>query len=349
MRHWVLAVAIIALATVAAVAPDRPGDFRIIGPGGGGAMFHPTVGPHDANTVLLNCDMTGAYITRDAGKSWRMFNLRGVVQFFAFDPKLPRRIYAYATGLWRSDDNGETWNLIYPQPTSINGIVMSSDHADEELISDKSVGSLTAMAIDPDNSQTLYAAAWNKAKGSIVLLESRDSGHEWRSTMDLAEPATHLWINPHSPAGNRALILASAHNIQIKSSDGMRKANGPPAKSMTAVSAGFRSDGRSLIYVIADDSAFVSDDEGGHWQRISLGTGGGKVRAIATSMRNPETAYVSYRDFTENGLKYMGVAKTADAGRTWQLSWKEDVNKAAKPGANIHDAWITERFGSDWG
>jgi photosystem II stability/assembly factor-like uncharacterized protein len=45
----------------------------------------------------------------------------------------------------------------------------------------------------------------------------------------------------------------------------------------------------------------------------------------------------------------MGVAKTADGGRNWKLVWKEDSNLAAKPAANVHDAWITERFGSDWG
>src|SRR5436189_5825042 len=58
---------------------SRPGDFRIIGPGGGGAMFHPTISPHDSNTVLVTCDMTGSYITHDAGKSWRTLNLGGVV------------------------------------------------------------------------------------------------------------------------------------------------------------------------------------------------------------------------------------------------------------------------------
>ena len=49
-------------------------------------MFNPTVSPHDKNTVLVSCDMTGAYITHDGGQSWRMFNLRGRVRFFAFDP-----------------------------------------------------------------------------------------------------------------------------------------------------------------------------------------------------------------------------------------------------------------------
>src|SRR5438046_8827395 len=72
--------------TVRGSNDPRPGNFRVMGPGGGGAMFHPTISPHDLNTVLVGCDMTGAYITHDGGKSWRMFNLRGVAQFFLFVP-----------------------------------------------------------------------------------------------------------------------------------------------------------------------------------------------------------------------------------------------------------------------
>jgi len=71
-------------------------------------MYHPTVSPHDANTVLVACDMTGSYITHDGGKSWRMFNLRGVVQFFAFDPSNSKVIYAGTKALWRSSDSGAT-------------------------------------------------------------------------------------------------------------------------------------------------------------------------------------------------------------------------------------------------
>ena len=47
---------------------DRPGGFRVIGPGGGGAMFNPTISPHDPNTVLVSCDMTGSYITQMGGE-----------------------------------------------------------------------------------------------------------------------------------------------------------------------------------------------------------------------------------------------------------------------------------------
>ena len=90
-------------------------------------------------------------------------------------------------------------------------------------------------------------------------------------------------------------------------------------------------------------------DEGGTWRKINLGSGSEKIRAIATSLQHPEIAYASYRELDQDGIKWMGVAKTTDAGRTWKLVWKEDSNPSAKPAANVHDAWITERFGSDWG
>src|SRR3954447_14780795 len=104
---------------------DRPGDFRIIGPGGGGAMFNPTISPHNANTVLISCDMTGSYITHDGGRSWRIFNLRGTVKFFAFDPKSSDTLYAETIGLWRSQDSGKTWTLLYPKASSVKGIQMN--------------------------------------------------------------------------------------------------------------------------------------------------------------------------------------------------------------------------------
>src|SRR5882757_347909 len=104
--------AILVAVCLSSAAAERPGDFRIIGPGGGGAMFNPTVSPLDTNTVLISCDMTGSYITHDGGRTWRMFNLRGVVNFFVFDPQDSEIMYAHATGLWRSTDSGKNWSLV---------------------------------------------------------------------------------------------------------------------------------------------------------------------------------------------------------------------------------------------
>ena len=153
---------------------ERPGNFRVIGPGGGGAMFNPTISPHDTNTVLISCDMTGSYITHDGGTTWRMFNLRGVVDFFAFDPKDPKTMYAHATGLWRSTDGGEHWNLVYPDPSTVKGVKMASDHSDEDILADPDpLGNISAFAIDPDNSKVLYAAAGSKTSPALVHLKRR--------------------------------------------------------------------------------------------------------------------------------------------------------------------------------
>jgi len=146
----------------------RPGNFEIIGPGGGGAMFHPTISPHDPNTVLLSCDMTGSYISHDGGQSWRMFSLRGVVRFFVFDPQERNVMYAQADGLWRSRDRGDTWSLVYPKASSLKEIKMSSDHADEDLIAEPNpLGNITAMAIDPADSRIIYVVAGDKKKGFV--------------------------------------------------------------------------------------------------------------------------------------------------------------------------------------
>jgi len=340
----------VAALLLANAADSRPGDFKIIGPGGGGAMFHPTISPHDPNTVLVSCDMTGSYITHDAGKSWRMFNLRGVVQFFVFDPLDRKVIYAQSNGLWRSRDEGETWGLIYPRPSSVKSIKLSSDHADEELIAEPNpLGTITAMAIDPSDSKILYVTAGDRKKETFAFFTSRDGGQSWSEEGDLPGLANKLWVNSQSPANARMLLIAGSHFISEKTSSGMRKLSVPSVKTFTDISAGFRKDGKPLIYVAGDESAFASDDEGTTWRKARLGQGGGKVRAIATSLGNPDTAYVSYRDLEEGRIRWLGVGKTTDAGRNWQLVWKEDSNPAAKPATNIHDAWISERFGSDWG
>jgi hypothetical protein len=66
---------VLAAALVLPAAATPEDGWRGVGPGGGGALFHPTVSPHDPRTALIACDMTGSYITTDAGGRWRTFKL----------------------------------------------------------------------------------------------------------------------------------------------------------------------------------------------------------------------------------------------------------------------------------
>jgi len=341
MRFRILAaVLVIGFLTVASA--DRPGGFRIIGPGGGGAMFNPTISPHDANTVLISCDMTGSYITHDGGRTWRMFNLRGVVDFFVFDPLDAKTMYAHATGLWRSTDGGEQWNLVYPNPSAVKGVKMNSDHADEQILADPDpLSAIAALAVDPANSKVLYAAAGTKE--SPALFVSRDYGKTWQKQVSLLDVPRRLWVDPHSAGASRTLFLASAHAIVVTNAAGVRSL--PLPTTVTDISLGFGSGAQPTIYATSEQGTFVSTDGGATWRKCDLPGMGSKVRAIATSLHNPETAYVSYDHLALDGKSWMGVAKTTNYGGDWQLVWQES-EVAAK---NVHDAWITERFGPGWG
>jgi photosystem II stability/assembly factor-like uncharacterized protein len=321
----------------------RPGDFKVLGPGGGGAMFNPTISPHDTNTVLISCDMTGAYITHDGGQSWRMFNLRGVVRFFAFDPIDPKVMYAQATGLWRSTDAGETWNVVYPNPKKIKSIVMRSDHSDETLVTDSDpIGVMTAMAIDPTNSNVLYAAG---DKNHLALFVSRDRGKTWSRQDSLPEIPRRIWVDPKSQADSRRLFTAGQHFVSVKDSTGLHNFPVPQSVTFTDVSGGFVSAPEPIMYGVSESGIFVSKDGGKTWQKSSLPGSGAQVRAIATSRSNGNVAYVSYKELLLEGKKWLGVAKTQNAGDSWQLVWKES-DAAAQ---NVHDAWITPQFGVTWG
>src|SRR5690349_4562643 len=107
----------------------RNDNWGFVGYGGGGAMFYPAVSPHDANFVLVACDMTGSFVTHNAGETWRMFNLRGPVDYFVYDPMDANTLYAKSIGLFKSVDRGKTWSLFYPQPSEVIGVVSIGDHA----------------------------------------------------------------------------------------------------------------------------------------------------------------------------------------------------------------------------
>ncbi|MDE6614491.1 MAG: hypothetical protein K2K24_03175, partial [Clostridia bacterium] len=90
-----------------------------LGIGGGGMLFAPSISPFDENTMIVIPDMGGIYVSHNAGVDWKRKNLQGVVQKTYFDPNREGVVYAGGTGLYRSTDNGDTFNLIFPKEEEI--------------------------------------------------------------------------------------------------------------------------------------------------------------------------------------------------------------------------------------
>lgn len=52
--------------------PWKP--LGLSGLSGGGGMFTPGISPVDPDLMMINCDMSGAYISENGGRDWRMIN-----------------------------------------------------------------------------------------------------------------------------------------------------------------------------------------------------------------------------------------------------------------------------------
>jgi photosystem II stability/assembly factor-like uncharacterized protein len=355
---------------VMAQQPGSPrlGAWRVLGPGGGGAQFNPTVSPRDPNLVLVNCDMTGSYLSTNGGESWRMFNLRGVVRFFAFDPVDTNIMYAATQGLYRSSDKGKTWELIYPKPDQVARVVLSGDHADERIVlRDGSQPQIEALSVDPADSQTLFAAISSEKKSGLYL--STDAAKTWTLLGDLPTRGRKVFIDPGSPREQRTLYVAGSNAVSVLEKGNWIHQKSPEGvRGFLDVAAGFPAPGRRpIFYAISGINwrggetgaagLYLSEDGGASWQTIStdfLSTAPREdrrleLRAVGTCLTHPETAYLSFRDHSRamaGDRRFMGVAKTQDLGKTWRMVWQDSDSTAA---ANVQDPWITERYGPGWG
>src|SRR4051794_13250332 len=198
----------IAAVLACALAQTRTGGWRIIGPGGGGSLYHPTISPHDSRTALVACDMTGAYLTRDGGATWRIVSLGNTVQFFVFDPLDANVIYAGAGGVFRSADRGATWQHFFPRELQTGA---GDDHASGGLRSGgAAIVPATALVVDPTDSSSLYVA-----RGS-ALWTSVDTGANWQKSAELPGRARQIWIDRRSPPRDRTLYVAGPDALYIR-------------------------------------------------------------------------------------------------------------------------------------
>ncbi len=334
-------VTLFALAVPLAAATGH-GSWKIIGPGGGGAMFTPTISPHDPKVVFVACDMTGSYLTSNAGESWRMFNLRGRTSAFAFDPQQSKTMYAYAIGLMRSVDAGVTWQLIYPAPSAVRGITIEGDHAEESISQVSGINeTITALAIDPTDSKVLYIAVRSGHDSSLRV--STDWGKTWSDAGKLSSPARSIYIDPRSSASQRTIYVAGTSAVAVRETGTWRE-GARISGSFISLSAGFPQNGGKLaIYGVTDTMTYKSTDGGANWTTLLPSL---KPRSIATSLRHPDTAYLSYSGLKKSGGEYFGVAVTRDAGATWSYPWAE----SKEPGPNVDEGgWINPTFGPSWG
>jgi photosystem II stability/assembly factor-like uncharacterized protein len=363
-----LGLLFLAAADVPGPAP-RQDAWRVVGPGGGGTMRRPAISPHDPRLVVEGCDMTGAYITRDAGESWRMFHLGGVVESFAFDPRDPAVLYAANSALWRSEDSGRTWRMVFPDPARGTVEHAWGDHAETVFTSDDPLypsgldASILTVVVDPADSRRLVLALAATPPGPpgsnphsrTAVLVSTDRGRTWSRQGEVGVERVYAL------AVDQGLVRAIAETgLYEGGAGGWQRFDGPAKARIDSGSFG-RDGARTLTYVTTSSGISVSEDGGRTW-RAANGTlatvngGGGEawgpaarskptLGPIAASGGHGLVAYVGLRGLRRSAAEapFNGIAKTTDGGRSWTV-----VNaEADRPSSTLDGSWIEERAAED--
>lgn len=114
--------------SVYAAAGDSKLTETVLGIGGGGAVFTPRISPFDVNDLAVSVDMGGVYISHNAGEKWSRKNLNGQVLTVNFDPTRKNVVYAGGSGLYRSLDNGDNFELFFPQPDDLTASLNNAEN-----------------------------------------------------------------------------------------------------------------------------------------------------------------------------------------------------------------------------
>jgi photosystem II stability/assembly factor-like uncharacterized protein len=336
-----------------------PSRWEVVGPGGGGTTLAPTISPHDSKVVVEHCDMTGAYITHDSGLSWRMFNLRGGNQTFAFDPLNPQVLYAGNAALWRSNDSGQTWRMVFPSPDRKTVEHQNGDHSDYTLTSDDPAypgGNISAIAIASaaagqtvqGGKEYLYLSfqpkrrPGNASAPATIIVSSTDGGASWSRFAGLPQQVLLL---AHQNSG---LIAISGSAAYLITPDGIITELGSIPTTFKAASVARYGDSVWIYATGRDGQVYLSEDSGLHWKLVTpaLQQTAGKFEAIATSEHHRNVAYAGFRGLQLAGGKenlFNGIVKTTDGGQTWRIVFKESTQAAS----NLRESWIEHRATQD--
>ena len=275
----------------------------------------------------------------DGGRSWTGgLQIDPRVDALAVDPQRPSILYAGAgAGVFKSVDAGRSWawSGLGQTPRLPGGargegdvfsLVVDPDRQQRRLcrcgrrrldmsasrptVAGRGARSrhlrapVSALAIDPANPQTLFAAvegAWTNGKGHSTIAMTSDGGATWRTVLS---HDGNLWAIAVDPASPRTVYATGTAGVLVTADGGLtwQSAGRAPAYNLLGLAVDPRDPG--TLYVSSwKNGVFRTSDGGRSWSALgaTLGT------PIAIDPQAPSTLYLGTTD---------GIAKTVDGGKT---------------------------------
>ncbi len=330
-------VFLVAARTQAGPAGAVDYEWQPIGISGGGGMFAPAISPIDPDLMMINCDMSGAYISRDGGYHWQMIHhlqLRGNTRCKpGFHPKDVNTIYAvsgWSGQLKVSHDGGKTW----------------------KKIGDLKEATAGEIAFDPDHPDTMLIGT---LQGAWI---SRDAGNHWEKCRGVSGRAISFFVDRTSPREARVMFAATEEGVW-RSDDGGRtwrkKMNGLPWPEVLAFAGGANRDTGPVLYCSVTSKVQNGSFAGGIYRSLDRGEtwesamGNGINTDTATADQWAEGPIAQYRHLLTTNTKpltvyafntstgfhpphHPTVYRSDDGGENWRATlyadprWKELYN-----------------------
>lgn len=334
-----LTVAVVSLFVVSGFANDEIAKFRQwqnIGPSGGDVRAI-EVDPKNKNHLFLTTLDGQIYGSYDAGTTWELLaNLHEpqlVLDDLIIDPRDSNILYVAGHrgkrpgGFFKSIDGGKTWkegkelkgesihamvqaskdpNMLLVG--SVSGVWVSRDSGDSwtKFSSNTTPEKLDALAIDPRDTNIIYAGTWWRA------YKTTDGGNNWRLVKDGMIDDSDVFaidINPENPD----YIIASACSGIYESTNGgekWRKIQGIPSQSRRTRDIVQHPGKTGVIFAGTTEGLWMSTNGGRSWKMTT--TKDTIVNSIAVHPEAPDRVFIG----TDNN----GVMVSLDGGRTFNQS-----------------------------
>ena len=290
-----------------------------VGPGGGGALYHPAINPQDANNFFITCDMGSSFVSHDGGKSFNSLLLgRGVsadgMPRWWFTPHSENTVYAtVGTVVYVSQDKGRTWDFMFPSKDDYAGLAHVETGNPQPHFKTGALQAnfcLLSFYAHPSDENILYALSAGKSYGwpmtPATVYWSTDGGKTWDIFKELRdekfraqsqgifhnEPIFAVWIDQLQ--GTTAQMMLFQNELRIATHQGLISID---------------TETREIISVRRMDVARYTAS-------ATAGFGGTSNMVVKN---NEMTVYMTMWEGNPDTGKYENqVFKTTDFGESWQ-------------------------------
>ncbi len=252
----------------------------------------------NANEIVSNWSSLGPYSFSDTG-SWS--SGQGRVNFLIVDPN-NENIYYTGTpsgGMWKSTNAGLSWTPLTDFLPQIG---------------------ISGIAIDPSNSDTIYATTGDDDAGDSYffgVIKSTDGGATWNVTGEINGVATNeIYIDPSNPQ----IVWVANDSGLYKSMNGGDSWNLKQSGNIKDFK--LKPGNPNVVYAVTESIFYKSLNGGDTFKQISSGlpTSSGRF-TIDVSPANPEYIYLLS---AKDDMKFQGVYKSTDSGNTFTKTLESD-------------------------